>query len=56
MVHQTRFELARVAPHAPQACASTSSAIGALLLNYIKELATISQEVYNSCYGIYKND
>ena len=29
LVHQTRFELARVASHAPQACASTDSATGA---------------------------
>lgn len=28
-VHQTRLELARVSPHAPQACVSTDSTTGA---------------------------
>ena len=31
MVHQTRLELVRVAPHAPQTCAYTYSATGASL-------------------------
>ena len=44
MVHQTRLELVRVAPHAPQTCAYTYSATGASL--------TIIEYIFDFLYNI----
>ena len=46
LVHQRRFELPRLAAHAPQACASTGSATGAFAFRLYQSILLDSRVAY----------